>query len=405
MSFSPQVEAWVARARAVRVIDELQRRGIYSRRMASSGAPCPVCGGVDRFSVNARKNLFFCRKGGVGGDAIALAQYLDGSDFYAAVETVTGEARPDDLRPETAEDRRQREAEWKRRSEQIRLQQEREYRDQVDYREKERAACHDIWRRGYNWAGSPVQAYLEKRGLYAPPHAKLRYLVEHPYWDNDLKRRVHWGPAMAGAMVGPDGRFAGVHQTWLDLSTPKGKLILPHPKTGEIYDAKKTRGSWKGATVPLVTCAAPERWFLGEGIETVLAVYTALHRMGSPLLEGAEFHSACNLLNIGGKSAGRVAHPTLRIVRKDGRDGGPKKVPGATPADVDDDLPLIAIPPSVRELVLLGDGDSDPFSTDLAMRRGGARFARAYRQLTVRLAMARADMDFNDMLGLAEVAA
>jgi hypothetical protein len=47
---------------------------------------------------------------------------------------------------------------------------------------------------------------------------------------------------------------------------------------------------------------------------------------------------------------------------------------------------------------LLGDGDSDPFATRLALRRAGARFLRAYPCLTVRLAMAAADTNFNDML-------
>jgi hypothetical protein len=59
------------------------------------GVPCPRCGGDDRFAVNERKNVFICRGGDggrdVGGDAIALAQHLDGTDFLVACETVTGE--------------------------------------------------------------------------------------------------------------------------------------------------------------------------------------------------------------------------------------------------------------------------------------------------------------------------
>ena len=45
-------------------------------------------------------------------------------------------------------------------------------------------------------------------------------------------------------MIGPDGKFSGVHQTFLDLATPKGKAAIFDPKTGEALDAKKTRGSY-----------------------------------------------------------------------------------------------------------------------------------------------------------------
>jgi hypothetical protein len=56
--------------------------------------PCPVCGGEDRFSINIRKQVFNCRGCGKGGDVIALVQHLDGVEFLAACETLTGEQRP-----------------------------------------------------------------------------------------------------------------------------------------------------------------------------------------------------------------------------------------------------------------------------------------------------------------------
>jgi hypothetical protein len=138
--------------------------------------------------------------------------------------------------------------------------------------------------------------------------------------------------------------------------------------------------------------------FLGEGIETTLSVLSALRAVQSALLDGAEFHSACNLGNIAGRAADRVEHPSERITRKDGRDGGPRKIPGHNPAPPGEDHPVIELPPSVAELFLLGDGDGDQFATNLALRRACLRFVRAYPGLIVRVAMAPAGSDFNDVL-------
>jgi hypothetical protein len=84
----------IAQARAVRVEDEIVRRGITLRgRGADRCGPCPRCGGTDRFSINLRKQVFNCRSFN-GGDVIAMVQHLDGVSFAAAIETLTGERRP-----------------------------------------------------------------------------------------------------------------------------------------------------------------------------------------------------------------------------------------------------------------------------------------------------------------------
>jgi hypothetical protein len=342
-----------------------------------------------------RRNVWFCRASQRGGDALALAEYLDGCDFLTAVEIVSGEARPKG-RGESSQERDEREARQRVRLEKIKAEQARADAQAIDWRETERARCHALWRRALPVAGSPVEAYLRRRGCVAPEGARLRFLADAPYWHNGAV--IARAPAMIGAMIGADGKFTGVHQTFLDLETPKGKAMLFDPKTGEALDAKKTRGSWKGATVPLLRCDAPRRLFLGEGIETTLSVLAALLAVRSPLLEAAEFHSACNLGNIAGLASDRVAHPSQRIARKDGRDGGPRKVPGATPAPAADDHPLIRLPSGVAELFLLADGDGDQFATGLAMRRACLRFLQGYPGLVVRLATAPAGKDFNDLL-------
>src|SRR5262245_20919759 len=55
-------QAWVDKARAVRIEDELDRRAILlAGNSKEREGPCPVCGGTDRFSVNTAKQVFNCR--------------------------------------------------------------------------------------------------------------------------------------------------------------------------------------------------------------------------------------------------------------------------------------------------------------------------------------------------------
>ena len=53
--------------------------------------PCPHCGGVDRFSINTKKNLWHCRGCGVGGDAIAFETHFYDYSFVDAVKALIGQ--------------------------------------------------------------------------------------------------------------------------------------------------------------------------------------------------------------------------------------------------------------------------------------------------------------------------
>lgn len=87
-------ETWIASARAVRIEDELARRGVNLNGKVERDGPCPKCGGDNRFSINVKKQLFNCRGCGVGGDVIDLVRHLDGVDFNRACETLAGEPPP-----------------------------------------------------------------------------------------------------------------------------------------------------------------------------------------------------------------------------------------------------------------------------------------------------------------------
>ena len=122
-------------------------------------------------------------------------------------------------------------------------------------------------------------------------------------------------------------------------------------------------------------------------LETTLAVWTAHGRTGRPL-DGREWWAAGDLGNLAGRASASVAHPTLK--RPDGR---PQRVPGPDP---DPDDAGLAIPQSVTEIVLLGDGDSEPVLTRYAMARAARRFRAPGR--TIRCAFAPTGLDFNDLL-------
>ena len=88
-------DAWVDKARAVPIEYAIEQRGIPLRgNGADRCGPCPVCGGVDRFSISISKQLFNCRGCDVGGDVIKLVEHLDGTDFTHACELLTGEPPP-----------------------------------------------------------------------------------------------------------------------------------------------------------------------------------------------------------------------------------------------------------------------------------------------------------------------
>ena len=78
---SAAFDAWVAKARAVPIEREIERRAI---KLNGNGrervGPCPKCGGDDRFSINTAKGVWNCRGCDDGGDVIALVEHLDGGE-------------------------------------------------------------------------------------------------------------------------------------------------------------------------------------------------------------------------------------------------------------------------------------------------------------------------------------
>lgn len=418
----PAFEEWVARARAGAFERAVQICGFQPAKGKDKGrdqaGPCPDCGGDDRFSVHYGKRKFNCRGcGAKGADALALALVGGHIGFVAACEELSGEPRPARVAAETAEEKAAREA---RRREADRRRAEDEQRraaEQEKYRERERAACRRIWDGGRAPTAGGLGRYFAARGLIVPASALLREAEDVAFYhgeetdDRGFKhpRAIHRGPAMLAQMLDNAGAFVGLHITYLKPDW-RGKAEIVDPETGEILNAKKMRGSKKGSHIVVrepsrgalreaVLNAHEIRLFMAEGIETVASVAVALKATGR-LRAGDTFWAAGDLGNLGGPSAGTIAHPTLKTPK-----GRAQRLPGPKP---DFSAPGIAIPPEVTRLVLLGDGDSERVLTETTLERGRQRYWAdriaervtdpALPPLMIGVAMAPEGSDFNDML-------
>lgn len=305
---------------------------------------------------------------------------------------------------------------------------------QADYaafaRERERKRLHDhFWQKAQSWPGTPVAIYLLLRGLQVPPNAKLRYLADVPYFKTGDEREpevLHRGPAMLAAIRDADGVFRGLHITWLDpiitqrerwteetrdgvrvptedylrAAKRKFKAEIVDPESGELLKAKKSRGSKQGGYIDLGGMRNDDgdvdftRQFSGEGIESTLAVYTAMVK-SSRDVRGIAWRCGIDLGNLCGSASATVVHPTLKD-----NSGRARRVPGAVPDMTSPAMPVIS---NCRDYVQIADGDSDAFTTRCAMTRGEAR--RAIEKIPVRTIWPPVGMDFNDWIMGATTAA
>lgn len=362
--------------------------------------PCPICGGrvtSQRFEILDNGESWVCAVCPDGGDVIRLVEKVEGCDFLRAIERLGGRATVD---PEQAK------ALFEAR-EKKRLARE---KTAASYREAERKRLFKAWKGALRVHDTPVERYLAARGLQLPEACPgLRYLPSAPYWHGetvDSQGRkspvmIHSGPAMLAAFIRSDGTFGGLHTTWLDGGVRPIKIELTDPATGEVLNSKKMRGSKTGAHILIANSLPgepgrhdmaklppkPLRLVIGEGIETVLAVWTA-HQLAGRDISDMAFWAAGDLGNVGGRAIETIAHPELK--RPNGR---ALRVPGPYP---DPDDSGLAIPDSVQELILLGDGDSEPVLTQCAMERAARRYAKVDR--IIRIAFAPVGMDFNDVL-------
>lgn len=129
--------------------------------------------------------------------------------------------------------------------------------------EANREAAYRIWRAAVPAAGTLVEAYLEARGLPLPACKAIRFspALRHPTGSD-------W-PAMVCAVQGPNGRFMGVHRTFLARDGQGKAPVSP---------AKMSLGPIAGGAVRLGPAA--DGMLVGEGVETTIAGMAVSGRPG-----------------------------------------------------------------------------------------------------------------------------
>ena len=367
--------------------------------------PCPLCSQnlqskrATKFEIKDDGEAWVCAgECRAGGDVIKLVMLHERIDFRAAVEWLGG---PRQVDPVVAEARaKEREAKRKKRD-----------ADSDEFRQRERRTMYDIWNRAKPITGTLAEAYLRHRGINPPSFdgVRLRFVEAMPFYHGEEEvldppqahgtkyrpRVIYRGPAMVAPLTDNAGKFRGCQFTWIDLSQRNGKAIIIDPDTGEPVDVKgrKSRGSTGGAHIDLIGSRTPERLIGGEGSENPLSVWYALQANGIDLSKSAAW-ALIDVGNIGGQATEQVSYP--------GPDGKLKRCAGPDP-----DLGqtnVVALPPTVKDVVLLGD-NKDAFMVHCACYRGAQRWWAVNDRVVVRLAWADERMDFNDMVRGEETAA
>jgi CHC2 zinc finger/Toprim domain len=89
---SLRLDTAIVQARKADILGVAERLGARLKKAGGEWVgPCPRCGGRDRFAINARKQIFNCRRCDTGGDTIGMVEHVTGSSFVEAVEFITGE--------------------------------------------------------------------------------------------------------------------------------------------------------------------------------------------------------------------------------------------------------------------------------------------------------------------------
>lgn len=338
--------------------------------------PCPLCSPdpqsktASRFKVTPDK--FVCAVCCKGGNAIKYVMERESLDFRAAVDRLGGVREIDPLEAARIEAK-------------AKALREKQDRVAAEYRERERARCFEIWRHAKQYGDDLIRGYHEARDLLVPPDLRLRQLPNVPYYrDGKDSEVLHSGPAIIAPILAADGKFSALHFTWIDLAQPKGKARIV-AGDGEEFPAKKVRGTKTGGYMLVQgDFATATTTIAAEGRETVQAFYTTMIRAGKST-ERTLFLAGVDLGNLAGPAIETVAHPEKKTAA-----GRAVRVPGDIP---DLDRPAMPVPAQTELLIGLGDGDSDAFTTRLAMTRFARRHAAEGRRIRIPFAPAGEDFD------------
>ena len=126
------------------------------------------------------------------------------------------------------------------------------------------AAAQRLWQRGKPLPDTHAHAYLRARGIQTAHYASLRFNAATAYRQGTETRML---PAMLAAVTRNDGTFSGILRTWLHPRSPaKASVASPRKALGRIH----------GHAVRFTPHVPGAALLVGEGIETVLSIVTAL---------------------------------------------------------------------------------------------------------------------------------
>ena len=128
-------------------------------------------------------------------------------------------------------------------------------------------AARNLWRRCRPIENTHCEAYLHARAIRTCRFPALRFHASLAYRHDT--GRWHRFPALVAAVTGNDGCLQGVQRTWLDPHRPAmANVDRPRKALGRVH-GRAVRFSSPGQT-------ACSTLLVGEGIETVLSLVTAL---------------------------------------------------------------------------------------------------------------------------------
>jgi len=380
--------------------DFVGRRVILTERGGEYHGLCPFhTEKTPSFTVHDTKGFYHCFGCGAHGNVYDWLMDQQGMTFVEAVRVLESETGLDD--PASAEKAR---ADIERAR---KMRAEEEARKEAKDLDRAKAT----WKDARSPEQSAVSLYLGWRGLDLPKVSPLKCHPSLPYWhlrkgskDYEILGRY---PAMLAAIQGPDGRFIGLHRTYLSLENG-GKAKIPDPDNpGEFLKPKKMQGNVMGGAIRL-TAPAPFM-AIAEGIENALTALKA-----KPDLSVWVAGSLGNICGRGeGKGALRDPDVSQDILDQWSKavldNGGPlppdhplawvkPHVSRYLPSEVPDlRSKAIVLPDMVRDVLILADNDGkDPDEVKSKIKRACNRFTKEGRR--VRVAWPDAGKDFNDML-------
>lgn len=341
-------------AKLVDLVDLAGRLGVKLKRSGPDWVgPCSAgCADDNGFVVTPSKHIFLCRPSGATGDAVDMVEHAKGYAKREALEFVTGRDLPRSASPAAAD------GDVDGDDTIDRLPPETPPAAAGSGGKRTTSAIDALIKRAKPIAGTYAEDYLRGRGLFPQKRLliDLLFVPDLDFWipgDRDAPpTKIATLPAMLGVIRNAKGEQIGVHRTYLDPDEPR-KWTPPDGSK-----PKKFRGDAKGG---LIRLGRPgEALAIGEGIETTLAWYAL--GLGP---EDVSIAAGLSLDNIAGGCTGTFLHPTAL-----NKAGKPARVANGEP---DPKKPGMVLPEGVRELILLGDGDSDFLATR-------AKFLAAYRR-------------------------